>query len=181
MFSCFSYPACKLKVPYIIVICGCPLLYNIFPYYFIKSTNLWNKTVENKMCVLIFSTPLSETLVILRRIQRDIIINIHISAWKLPCSFQILMEFKSAQQIFEKSSNIQFREKLSSGITTLTVQSKHNILNNVKLPHISITSNHHQVDISCSYIRWAKSKYTVYSIPYTYCWHTLYNLRKYVS
>jgi len=43
------------------------------------------------------------------------------------------MKFKSAQQIFKKSSNIQFREKLSSGITTKTVQSKHNnVFNNVK-------------------------------------------------
>jgi hypothetical protein len=36
------------------------------------------------MCVLIFSTNLSETLLILRRIQRDIIINLHRSLCEVP-------------------------------------------------------------------------------------------------
>ena len=35
------------------------------------------KVIEHKMCVLIFSTILSETFLILRRTQRDIIINVH--------------------------------------------------------------------------------------------------------
>jgi len=32
--------------------------------------------IEHKMCVLIFTTTLSETFLVLRRIQRDIIVNI---------------------------------------------------------------------------------------------------------
>ena len=42
------------------------------------------RIVEDKMCVLIFSTTLSETFFILRRIQRDIVINVHRSLWKVP-------------------------------------------------------------------------------------------------
>jgi hypothetical protein len=36
------------------------------------------------MCVLIFSTNLSETFLILRRIQRDIIINVHKPSCEMP-------------------------------------------------------------------------------------------------
>jgi hypothetical protein len=42
---------------------------------------------EHKMCVLIFCTTLSETFPILRRIQRDIIIHVHISSGKAPVTF----------------------------------------------------------------------------------------------
>jgi hypothetical protein len=38
------------------------------------------KGIEHKMCVLIFSTTMSETFPILRRIQRDIIMNVHTSS-----------------------------------------------------------------------------------------------------
>jgi TRAP-type C4-dicarboxylate transport system permease small subunit len=40
------------------------------------------KVTEHKMCVLMFSTPLSTAFLILRRIQRDII-NIHRSSCKV--------------------------------------------------------------------------------------------------
>jgi hypothetical protein len=40
--------------------------------------------VEHKMCVLIFSTTLSEKFLILRIIQRDIIINVRRSSCKVP-------------------------------------------------------------------------------------------------
>jgi hypothetical protein len=39
--------------------------------------------IEHKICILIFCTILSETLLILRRIQRDII-NVHRSSCKVP-------------------------------------------------------------------------------------------------
>jgi hypothetical protein len=40
--------------------------------------------IEHKMCVLVFSITLSEIFLILRRIQRDIIINVHRCFCKVP-------------------------------------------------------------------------------------------------
>jgi hypothetical protein len=45
--------------------------------------------IERKMCVLIFSTTSSETFLILRRYERDIVINIHISTSKASVIFAI--------------------------------------------------------------------------------------------
>ena len=48
------------------------------------------KVIEHKMCVLIFSTTLSETFLILRRIRQGVILNIHWSSCKVskvhPCT-----------------------------------------------------------------------------------------------
>jgi hypothetical protein len=61
------------------------------------------------MCVLIFSiTFFSETFLLLRRIQRDAIINIHMSSYKVPCHVLTKLEF--ARQIVEKSSKIKFHK-----------------------------------------------------------------------
>ena len=54
---------------------ACPVL----PYFFTlsyKRYDFLNMILEHKMCVLIFSTNLSETFLVLRGIQRDIIINV---------------------------------------------------------------------------------------------------------
>ena len=51
-----------------IVICGvCPSVI-LFPHYLIKSMIFGKKKFEYKLCVLIFSTILSETFLIIRRI-----------------------------------------------------------------------------------------------------------------
>jgi hypothetical protein len=57
-------------------------LYCIFPHYLINRTIFEGKknVTEHKMCVLIFSTSLSETFLILRRTERDIIKNVYRSA-----------------------------------------------------------------------------------------------------
>jgi hypothetical protein len=56
---------------------------------------------------------MSETFLILRRIQRDII-NVHRSSRKVPrYSRQILIKVDFSQQIFQKYSNITFRENPS--------------------------------------------------------------------
>jgi hypothetical protein len=71
-----SYQACKTHEPYCTVICGlsgCTIIFHII----LKRERFSEKQViEHKMCVLIFSTNLSKELLILRRIQRDIIINV---------------------------------------------------------------------------------------------------------
>jgi hypothetical protein len=57
------------------------------PYLFTlshKSQDFRENVIEHKMCVLIFSTNLSETFLILRRIQLDIIIEVHGSLCNLP-------------------------------------------------------------------------------------------------
>ena len=42
------------------------------------------KNIEHKVCVLIFSTNLSASVLILRKTERDIIINVHTSSCKVP-------------------------------------------------------------------------------------------------
>jgi hypothetical protein len=52
-------------------------LYHIFPHYLISNTIFGEKIIVRKTCVLILSTTLSESFFILRRIYRDIDINLH--------------------------------------------------------------------------------------------------------
>jgi hypothetical protein len=59
-------------------------LYHIFPHYLIKRNDFRKKVIEHKMCVLNFSTIFPETFLILRIIQRDIVINVHRSSCKVP-------------------------------------------------------------------------------------------------
>ena len=49
-----------------------------------KRHELQTKVVEHKMCVLIFYTTLFETFLILRRNQRDVVINVETSSHKIP-------------------------------------------------------------------------------------------------
>ena len=60
-------------------------LYNIFPHYLINDTVFGKKKVtEHKMCVLIFCTIfVSETFLILRRTERDVIKNVYWSSCKV--------------------------------------------------------------------------------------------------
>ena len=59
-------------------------LYHFFWHYLINGAIFGKDAVELKMCVLIFTTILSETFLILRRIQRDIVINIRRYSCKVP-------------------------------------------------------------------------------------------------
>jgi len=77
-----SYPACNMREPY------CHLwpvqLYNIFPHHLINCTIFGEKKViEHKTCVVFFTTSVWKFL-ILRRIQRRVIINMHSSSCKIP-------------------------------------------------------------------------------------------------
>jgi hypothetical protein len=78
-----SYPAYTAHAPYYIVICGlsgCTVFFHIFH----KLRDLRENVFEHKTCVLIFSTNLSKTLHILRRIQWHTIIHVHRSSCKVP-------------------------------------------------------------------------------------------------
>jgi hypothetical protein len=72
------------------------------------------KVTKHKICVLIFSTNLSNTFFILRRIQRAININVNGLHVKYPYFCQVLMKLEFSPQIFKKYSNIKFHETPSS-------------------------------------------------------------------
>jgi hypothetical protein len=74
--------------------------------------------MEHKMCVLISCTHLSDTLLIIKRIQRDtIIISLH---EKCLLFLSDIMKFEFSRHIFEKYSNIKSHENPSSGIGIVT-------------------------------------------------------------
>jgi hypothetical protein len=76
-----------------------------FPTYLLNGTN-FGKTLLNTKCVFIFCVqPFSETFLILRRIQRNIIINVHRSSCKVTA---ILVAFSSDLNFLDRvSKNIQ--------------------------------------------------------------------------
>ena len=83
-----------------------------FPHYITTSKIL----VKNTKCVILLSLQLlSETLLILGGIQRDIIINVRKSSRRTPViivRFSLNLNF--SRQIFENSTNTKFHENLSS-------------------------------------------------------------------
>jgi hypothetical protein len=89
-------------------------LYQIFPHYPINSPIVGKKLLHIKY--IWFSLQiLSETFLILSRIQQDII-NVRRSSSKVPSFFcQTLVRLESSRQTLEKSSNIKFHENPFSG------------------------------------------------------------------
>jgi len=55
-----------------------------FPHYLTNGAILEKNVTEHKMCVLIFSTNLSEKCFVLRRNDRDMIKNVYWSSCKVP-------------------------------------------------------------------------------------------------
>ena len=99
-----------------IVICGLSGCTIVFPHYVINGSIFEKKIFNHKMSVLIFVTTFSETFLILRRIQRDIIINgigFHV---KYSLFLSRFNQIGISGQIYKKkSSNTKFHESLSSG------------------------------------------------------------------
>jgi hypothetical protein len=79
------YASCNARAPYCIVICGLSVcLYHIFTLYLITSRVFGRNLLDTK-CVFWFSLQLSsETFLILRRIQRGIVMNVCGSSCKVP-------------------------------------------------------------------------------------------------
>ena len=109
-----SYLAWKVHAPHSTFIAICGLSSSIISSHIFSSTArlLWGKyLIEHKMSFFLFSLKiLSEAFLILRIIQRDIIINVHISVFMCSTrySFQNLIKLEFYQQIFENDSNIKF-------------------------------------------------------------------------
>jgi hypothetical protein len=58
-------------------------LHHIVTHYVINGTVQEKKSYELEMCVLVLSTAFTKTCLILRRIQRDIVINVKTSSFKV--------------------------------------------------------------------------------------------------
>jgi len=83
------------------------VLYIFFPNYFIKDAIFGNMLLNIK-CVFWFCLQLlSETFLILRRNERDMIKTSHWLMWSTRYSCQIYMKIWYPRQIFEKYSNIE--------------------------------------------------------------------------
>jgi len=77
----FSYPACNAHVPYCLL---WPARFTSFSRLSYKRLHIRKKVLEQKMCVLIFSTILFETFLILGGNQRDMIKNVYRRSCKVP-------------------------------------------------------------------------------------------------
>ena len=74
------------------------------------------KKLPNIKCVFWFSLQLlSETYLILRWTERDIVINIHVCVWSTRYCCHIVMTFEFSRQIFEKGPSMKFNKILLSG------------------------------------------------------------------
>ena len=76
-----SYPACNAHASY----CHLwPASLQFISHYPINGTIFGKHFIEYKMCVLIFSTNLSEIFLILRRTEQNIVKNVYWSSYKVP-------------------------------------------------------------------------------------------------
>jgi hypothetical protein len=82
LYSCVIYPACKAHVPYYSNLWPA-WLYHIFPHHLMYGTIFGNKVIEHKNVFWSSLQLLSQTLLILRKIQVDIIVKLHRSSCKL--------------------------------------------------------------------------------------------------
>ena len=107
LYPCLRYPACKFYL-FCAVLCWYlwPLrLHHALPHYLIHS-KICGKKLLNMDCVFWFHLHLSEHFLNLRKIQRNIIINLHWYSCKVPV----------IPVIFSKKIwNMKFYENLSSG------------------------------------------------------------------
>jgi hypothetical protein len=88
----------------------------IFFTYSHKWHDFRKKKYWAQKCVLIFSTTLSETFLILWRIHRGSVINIHWSSCKVPVILVIFSWSVNYREIFDTYSNMKFLESFCTGI-----------------------------------------------------------------
>jgi UDP-N-acetylglucosamine:LPS N-acetylglucosamine transferase len=93
-----------------IVICVLPAFTIFFLHYLTKGTIFEKKMLFNIKYVLIFSRNLSETFLILRRTERDIIINVYWYSHKVQIFFSDFNETIIFSVDFLRNSNVRFNE-----------------------------------------------------------------------
>ena len=74
------------------------------------------KVIGHKMCILVFSATLSETLLILRRIQRDIVIHVSRSSCKSHCFCHILIKLNFLLRFSKNLQTSNFMKILPVGV-----------------------------------------------------------------
>jgi hypothetical protein len=108
-----AYPACNAYAPYCDVICGLGL-HRIFRHYLINSVILGEK-LWNIKCVFWFSLQLlSKTFLLLKRIYRDIVINVK----RLHAEYPLFLSDFNETWIFSTDllkTPIKFHQNSSSG------------------------------------------------------------------
>jgi hypothetical protein len=97
------------------VICGLPFC-TVFFKLFYKRHDYWDKVVEHKMCVLIFSTNFVWNISHYKKkwasyYQKCILLFM----WRIRYSFPILMKLEFTRQFLENYSSIKFHGYASSG------------------------------------------------------------------
>jgi hypothetical protein len=132
------YPAYKAHAPHCTVICN-PSGCNIFFHIISKTARISKKKfIENKMCVLIFSTSLTETFIIIRKTERDLIINLHTSSCQVPVILFFIFEFPCIISLY------YIRNQLDATLTVLFIS---NCKNTLHVPDVHRV--HHQEYINC--------------------------------
>ena len=93
-----SYSACNAHVPYYIITLRSVRLYHPPPLpHFLINVTIYRKMFLNIKCVFWFSLQsLSETFLVLRRIHRDTIVNVHRSSCKVP----VILSYFNSNWIF---------------------------------------------------------------------------------
>jgi hypothetical protein len=110
-----TYPACTAHALYCIVICG---LSGATIRFGVINCTIFEKKILNLKCAFTFSLQvLSQTFLILRRLWRDIAINVETSSCKMSCRIVIKFDFFEG---FLKNSNIIFYKNPSSEILVAT-------------------------------------------------------------
>ena len=107
-------PAPHFKTFQVFLIC-CPKRPSFSTMALSHNGKIFGKKLPNIKCVFWFYLQrLRETCIILRRIQRDIFLNVRRSSAKVPLLLSDIIEKNLSAFFFEKQPNIKFYEKQSS-------------------------------------------------------------------
>jgi hypothetical protein len=93
------------RMRHIILSSATCLVLRYFSALYHKRHDFWEKVIEHKTCVLILCTSFGWNILILRRIKRDIVLNVHMSSCKVPV---VLVRFQwNLKCVYRFSINTQ--------------------------------------------------------------------------
>jgi hypothetical protein len=104
------YPACKTHAPYCIIICGSSDCTK-FSTLSHRQNELQKNVLKMKYLLWFSLQSLSEIFLILRRIRRDVIINVHVASCKVPLFLWDCNEIWILQTDLRKILKCQFWRK----------------------------------------------------------------------